>query len=126
MAHVSTAAAWRFDVERGPDWIFVRPHRIAAKTTLHLPFGEQIWSLLEQHFTHRVVLEMAEVSSLDSELIGQLLWLHSKIHAQDGMMRICGLSRDNQDLLEECKAEGRFPHFRDREEAVMGRPCRPR
>jgi anti-anti-sigma factor len=91
-------------------------------------FAEQVWSLLEQQFTHRLVLEMGEVDRLDSELIGQLVWLYKRIHTHDGMMRICGLSPLAQEVLETCRLGGHFPHYDSREDAVMGhaQPRQPR
>jgi anti-sigma B factor antagonist len=128
MVQISLARGWDLDVERGPDWLFVRPHR-SSRTALDSPaFAEQVWSILEQNFTHRLVLEMGGFDRLDSHLIGELLWLYERIHSHDGMMRICGLSGSNQDLLHQCRLEERFPLYRDREEAVMGhaRPAQPR
>jgi hypothetical protein len=126
MVHVSIAHGWEFEVERGPDWLFVRPRRPAKASPDSSVFADQVWLILEQHFSHRVVLEMGEVGRLDARLIDQLLELYDRIHAHDGMMRICGLSSGNQELLKKRQLEGRFPRFQDREEAVMGRPCWPR
>ncbi|MBI3838291.1 MAG: STAS domain-containing protein [Planctomycetia bacterium] len=128
MVQISLARGWKLDVERGPDWLFVRPHRL-SRTALDSPsFAEQVWSTLQQNFTHRLVLEMADFERLDSHLIGELLWLYERIHGHDGMMRICGLSSSAQDLLQRCRLEERFQLCRDREEAVMGhsRPTQPR
>jgi anti-anti-sigma factor len=128
MVQISLARGWDLDVERGPDWLFVRPHRWSP-TALDSPsFAEQVWSILEQNFTHRLVLEIGDFDRLDSHLIGELLWLYERIHGRDGMMRICGLSSSNQDLLHQCRLEERFRLYRDREEAVMGdaRPAQPR
>jgi len=83
---------------------------------------------LERHFTYRVVLELDQVSVLNSHLIGQLVQLYRRIRQHDGVMRLCGLSPYNLEVLRTCRLEDRFLPYRDREEAVMGgsRPRQPR
>jgi anti-anti-sigma factor len=129
MAQASLAhRCWDFDVERGPDWLFVRPHRLSKGDLGSLRFADEVWHLLEQHLMHRLVLEMDDVGHLDSNLVGQLLSLFKRIHAHDGMMRVCALSAANEDVLHACRLESHFPRYADREEAVMGQsnPRQPR
>lgn len=127
MAQLSLARAWHFDVERGPDWLFVRP-RPAGAGNDQPAFAEQVWSLLEQHFTHRLVLELGGIDFLDSHLVGQLVWLHKRVHTHDGLMRICELSEHSEDVLHACRLDSHFPVYRNREDAVMGHahPRHPR
>jgi anti-anti-sigma factor len=129
MAQASvTASNWDFEVERGPDWLFVRPRRLRASSDESPPFAEQVWALLEQHFTHRLVLELGEIKYLDSYLVGQLVWLYKRIHTHDGIMRLCELSAANEEVLHACRLDGHFPQYRTREEAVMcqSQPRQPR
>jgi anti-anti-sigma regulatory factor len=128
MAQASLAnGRWIFDVERGPDWLFVRPrrHGLAADAA---GFAEQVWALLEQHLTHRLVLELGEVGQLDSRLVGQLSWLYKRIHAHEGIMRVCELSASNEEVLRASRLEGHFPRYRNREDAVLchAHPKQPR
>jgi anti-anti-sigma regulatory factor len=83
-------------------------------------FAEQIWSLAEQHFTHRLVLELGEINHLNSELVGQLVWLHKRTHTHDGLLRICQLSDENDEVLHLSRLGGHFPRYGSREDAVMG------
>ncbi len=123
---IQLAHGWELDVERGPDWLFVRPHG--------LPQGEDqpdialhIWSMLNQNFTNRLVLELDQVDFLNSYLIGQLVWLYKRIHAQGGLMRLCGLSATNADTIRACRLDSCFPAYANRGDAVMGhRPQQPR
>ena len=128
MVQVSLARGWDLDIERGPDWLFVRPRRRSAIASQTPRLAEHVWFLLEQNFTYRLVLEMGDIDCLDSYLIGQLVWLQKQIQAHEGMIRICGLSSSNQEVLRACKLNGYFSPFRDREDAVMGqsRPKHPR
>jgi anti-anti-sigma factor len=124
---VQIAEGWELDVDRGPDWLFVRPRFLRNRAADTPPLAEMIWSLLEQNFTTRLVLEMDQVPFLHSYLIGQLVWLHKRIVSHGGLMRISGLSETNQDVLRICQLEGRFPQYINREDAVMGyRPSQPR
>ncbi len=128
MAQASlVSSGWEFEVDRGPDWLFVRPRRMSGELG-SANFAEQVWSLLEQHFTHRLVLELGELDHLNSELIGQLVWLHKRVHTHDGLLRICQLSDQNDEVLHVSRLGGYFPRYGSREDAVMGHalPRQPR
>ena len=125
---LTTTAAWDLDVERGPDWLIVkvRRHRSGARVAPLL--ATTLWELMEQHFTHRLVLELNEVSVLDDRLIEELLDLHERICHRGGVMRVCGLSPQNRNKLLERHAADCFVPYTDREEAVHGAalPHQPR
>jgi anti-anti-sigma factor len=122
------APGWHTQMERGPDWIFVRllppeTHAEAASAAL----AEAIWRLLEQEFTYRLVLELDALPLLSSHLLGELIRLSKRIYSHGGMLRICGLSDSNQHVLRLSRMGGQFPHYASRAEAVMGhRPAKPR
>lgn len=121
------APGWTTDLERGPDWLFVRlraPHGCDAAGA---DLAERLWKLLDQQFTRRLVLELDDVPVLRSALIGEIVRLHKRIHAHGGMMRVCGLSDSNREVLRMCRLDGRFPAYDSRTDAVMGvRPGQPR
>jgi len=125
MVHI--AHGWDLDVQRGPDWLFVRPSSPTPEAMDEPQLAAQVWALLEQNFGHRLVLELDRLEYLQSHLIGQLVWLYKRIHSQGGVMRICGLSPATWDVLRVSQLHDRFPYYPDREAAVMGhRPMRPR
>lgn len=127
MAQATIArSGWDFEVERGPDWLFVRPRKVGSASTAQ--FAEQVWSLLDQQFTHRLVLELGDVGDLDSELVSQLVGLHTRIHTSDGLMRVCELTDVQEDVLHASSLDSYFPRYRTREDAVMGHahPRQPR
>lgn len=115
------------DVERGPDCLMVRV-RSLDRTKPETPLADQLWSVLQQHFTYRLVLEMDDVEVLDSYLIGQLLELYRRIEEHDGVLRLCGLSPHNRRALHACRLDEHLQPYTDRQEAVMGHPrfTRPR
>jgi anti-anti-sigma regulatory factor len=92
-----------------------------------LDLAEQVWQLLEQNFTRRVVLELDQIGCLTSDLVGQLVQLQDRILAEAGVIRICGLSSANEAVLSQCGLLSRFFCYNTRPDAVMGyRPPRPR
>ena len=115
------------EVDRGPDWIFIRVQGCDPKFSAAPPLAEAVWAILEQNFVYRVVLEMDRIAVLHSYLVGQLVLLTKRLHGHDGVLRICGLSPDNQAVLGSCQLDGIFPNYRDRSDAVMcSRPSQPR
>lgn len=124
---VQIAHGWELSVERGPDWLFVKPLGAPDEAGDEAGLARTVWAMLERNFSNRLVLELDHITYLNSHLVGQLVWLHKRIHSHGGLMRISGLSELNQDILSQCRLAGRFPHFATREEAVMSaRTTHPR
>ena len=55
----STAAAWTIAVERGPDWLFVRPG--PPPTGVDGSLCDAIWEMLSSNRSKRVVVELDSV-----------------------------------------------------------------
>ncbi|MCL6503230.1 MAG: STAS domain-containing protein [Pirellulales bacterium] len=124
---LQVAGGWSLHVERGPDWLFVRVVGRPETPEADASLAELLWSLLQQHFTWRLVLECDQLGPLSSALVGQLVLLHKRIASNSGLMRLCGLSDMDYQVLSTMRLDGRFPRFRDRVEAVLGyRPRQPR
>ena len=121
---LAVAPGWELEVERGPGWLLVRIKSL-DEASPEPPLADELWDLLERHFTYRLVLELDQVKMLNSYLIGQLVRLYKLVRKHDGVMRLCGLSPYNLRVLRTCQLDDRFLPYRDREEAVMG-CCRPR
>ena len=122
------APGWNLEVERGPDWLIVRLHCLPENVWDAPPLAETLWSLVEQHFTYRLVLECNEMQLLHTMLLGQLVLLHKRLSVHGGTLRMCGLSQQNRDVLKSCRLDSRFPPFGSRGEAVLGHalPNKPR
>ena len=104
-------------IDRGPDWLIVQ-----LKPTDE-PFenlADRLWSLLNQHFVYRLVLEMDEIDFLPSQLMGQLVMLHKRVLKRGGALRLSGLSDQCLDALHTCRLDQALPHFSTRSEAVRG------
>ncbi|MDX1948541.1 MAG: STAS domain-containing protein [Pirellulaceae bacterium] len=124
---VDLAPQWSLEIDRGPDWLFVRVLPPQGGDTGEFPIAEAIWERLEQSFCHRVVLELDQIKLLRSWLVGELVRLHKRLAAREGLMRLTGLSAANEEVLHIARLSDRFPVYRNRTEAVMGhRPPQPR
>jgi anti-anti-sigma factor len=121
------APVWTLDVERGPDWLFLRVHAPEAGLSAENGLADLVWHTMQQHLARRVVLEFDALERLSSYVIGQLVLLHKKIHAAGGTLRLCGLSEANQQSLRIARLSEFLPVYATRSEAVMGpRPKQPR
>ena len=115
------------DLDRGPDWLFVRLHYDNELGSEGPDLAGPLWDLMQQHFAHRIVLELDRVVLLTSPLIGELIRLQKMVDSHDGLMRLCGLSHNNQRVLKTMRVADRFPHYPTREAALMtDRPTQPR
>ncbi|HVA46826.1 MAG TPA: STAS domain-containing protein [Pirellulales bacterium] len=124
---IAPASGWMIDVERGPDWLFVHLEIPADGDPEASSLAESVWSVVKQHFVYRVVLECDRLPLLTSALIAQLIGLHRRLQKQGGLLRLSGLSDDNQQLLRSCRLDVLFPQFRSRSHAVLAhRPLQPR
>jgi anti-anti-sigma factor len=112
---------WTFDVERGPDWLFVKVTGPYNGDAEHTPLAEMIWDLMQKHFARRVVLDLSQLPILRSVVLGQLVQLHKRIYTHGGLMRLAGLSDDNYRVLVACRLHERFPRYETREAAMLGK-----
>ena len=88
------------------------------------PLAPSVWSLAEQNFTYRVVLDLSPLPILHTALIGQFVHLQKRICTHDGVLRLCGLIDHNRMVLQSCRLDGYFPIFIDRDRSGAGRSHR--
>jgi anti-anti-sigma factor len=117
---IATAPGCELDVERGPDWLLVTVRSLSDDPSDTDALIDQLWSLMERHFTYRLVLELDQLDVLGSYLIGQLVQLRKRVGDHDGVLRLCGLSADNRRVLRMCRLDDLFLPYQSRREAVMG------
>jgi anti-anti-sigma factor len=125
---LAVAPGCEMEVERGPDWLLVRIRGFEGDFSDSCLLAEQLWSLMERHFTYRLVLELDEIQMLNSYLLGQLIQLHKRAERSGGIVRVCGLSDYNCRVLHSTHLDELFRPYPSRQEAVMGcsRPHQPR
>ncbi len=109
---------WGVEIDRGPDWLFLRlrPGKLGPDGV-----ADMLWSLADQHFVYRLVLEMNDVEVLPSRLMGQLVVLQNRVLQRDGALRLCGLSDDCAETLHFCRLDQALPNYDCREDAVKGK-----
>ncbi|MHB1033826.1 MAG: hypothetical protein ACYC35_02455 [Pirellulales bacterium] len=124
---VEIASGWELEVDRGPDWLFVKLRPAGNEEHETPALIDSLWSLLEQHSVRRLVLELDELADVPSCLVEQLVTLEERIAACDGLLRVCGVREDCQETLHDRHPHVHLPHYHDRHQAVMGfRPPQPR
>ena len=108
------------NVDRGPNWLFVKL-RAKNKPLAEVPqIAEKLWSISSRHFIYRLVLELEELDELRSGLMGQLVLLQERLGQCGGALRICGLSPECEETLHNCHLDTALPNHATRTEAVMG------
>jgi hypothetical protein len=111
---------WNLNVERGPNWLFVKATCGDVGYLRLSSLAEQLRWLLEQHFTNRLVLELDQIDLPLSDLNRQLELLDEWVRAHNGLVRLCGLSPDCATVLQGCGLGDQFPVYRNRRDAVFG------
>lgn len=121
------SSGWVLQVERGPDWLFVRPTTPPDNEYDGDSLAESVWSVVKQHFTYRVVIECDLLDGLTSGVVAQFVGLRRRLEKHGGTLRLCGLSDPSQDVLRTCQLDDLFPQFASRSQAVLAhRPTQPR
>ena len=120
-------SGWKTEVERGPDWLFVKLLVSPGAQTAKASLAETLWRLMEQHLLRRVILELDEQLVLRSAVVNELVQLNSRIRENGGLLRLCGLSDANEQVLKIVRLDAQFPRYANREDALMyRRPVYPR
>ncbi len=112
---------WNLTVERGPACLLVTFCGEIVPVPGDLPLGVYLWQLMQRHFTDRIILDLSAVEQLTGYAVRQLIALARLVNDHDGMMRICGLSDYNLNLLRRYGQRGRLSCYGDHEEALVGR-----
>lgn len=114
------APGWTVELDRGPNWLFVKLHGADRSGPAELDLADQLSRMLDQEFTRRLVVEMDDVPAMRSHLLGELVRLRRQLLERGGTMRVCGLSNDNCEVLRRSQLHDLLPLYRNRVEAVMG------
>jgi anti-anti-sigma regulatory factor len=108
------------EVERGPNWLFVKLRSNGAPLNKVPHMADKLWSIASRHFVYRLVLELDELKSMPSDLMAQVVVLQERLLQCGGALRICGLSPECEETMHECQMETALPNHPSRTEAVMG------
>ena len=108
------------NVDRGPNWLFVKLRTREAARAAVPQFAEKLWSISSRHFIYRLVLELEDLEELPSGMMGQLVMLQERLAQCGGALRICGLSPECEETLQSCQVDSALQNHPSREAAVMG------
>ncbi|MCH2118736.1 MAG: hypothetical protein MK161_13650 [Pirellulales bacterium] len=110
------------DVDRGPNWLFVKlqPSRRAVPESPHV--ADEVWSISKRHFVYRLVLDLEQLESFPEGMMGQIALLQERLVRQGGALRLCGLSPACEAVVQECQLDKALPNHASREDAVLGEP----
>ena len=109
-----------FNVDRGPNWLFVKLKTREAAESAVPQIADKLWSISSRHFIYRVVLELDDLDQMPSGMMGQLITLQTRLAQCGGALRICGLSPECEETLHNCQLDSALPNHPSREAAVMG------
>jgi len=123
---LALSTGWEIEVDRGPGWLFVHLDEPDREMIGHGDLAEALWELLEQNFSRRLVVELDGLTILPSHLVGQLVMLHKRITTKGGIMRLCGMSPQCEQVLRLHRLADRLFPYNNREEAVLGVRPKPR
>lgn len=108
------------DLDRGPDCLLVKIRGHVQEEIDAAPLVDELWHLLNQHLTFRLVVELDEIDIVNSYLIGQLISLARRIWDRGGMIRLCGLSPESRKMLRQYGLTDVLPTYCTRDEAIFG------
>jgi len=108
------------EIERGPNWLFVRVHTCHSCSPTCPSLASRISEALDQQLVNRVVLELGDAAISCEQLIEELTVLHNWVQHRHGVLRVCGLSGRTSYRLHRSPLAQHFPVYHDREEAVWG------
>ena len=108
------------NVDRGPNWLFVKLRSRQNQRAEVPQIADKLWSISSRHFIYRVVLELENLEELPSGMMGQLVLLQERLAQCGGALRICGLSPECEETLHSCHLDSALPNHASREAAVMG------
>jgi anti-anti-sigma factor len=109
-----------FNVDRGPNWLFVKLKTRKATESAVPQIADKLWSISSRHFIYRLVLELDDLDQMPSGMMGQLVTLQTRLAQCGGALRICGLSPECEETLHNCQLDSALPNHASREAAVMG------
>jgi anti-anti-sigma regulatory factor len=114
------APGWRICAEVSREWMFLRVECSQSDADGSPPIAESAWSLAEAHAVNRLVVELDASALLSSYVIGQFLLLHKRCHLNGGVVRLCGLTGEQNSVIQLMRLAERLPNYASREAAVMG------
>lgn len=117
---VNAVEGYELDVDRGPNWLFVRVHPNGEPMNEPSQIADELWSISSKHFIYRLVLELDQLDELPEGMMGQIVVLQQRLAQHGGALKLCGLSPDCAQALTRQRLEQALPNHQSRAGAVWG------
>lgn len=114
------ARGWFLQVEPVPDWLLARLVQGGDDIAPDPPLADKVYSVAEQQGVFRVLLEFDPRVALHSFLVGQLVALQKRVWLRGGLLRLCGVSPANYEVIRLMRLSDRLPNYADRQAALGG------
>ncbi len=114
------APGWTIAYEERSEWLCAHLKAPAQRAFDTPPLAEHLWGILTERNKNHLVLDLSEIPLVSSWLIGQLVMVHRRLTVPGGVMRLVGMSADNQSVLRVMGLEPRFPLYATTEDALLG------
>jgi len=115
----SSPVASPLEVDRGPNWLFVKLSPGRSKSDL-AQLASNLWEIVDTHFVYRLVVEMDDFEALPDLVIQQLAELRQRLEDQRGALRVCGLRKSCVVKLENFRLDHVLHNSATRASAVLG------
>jgi len=107
------------NVDRGPNWLFVKLRDKKTSRAKVPQIAEKLWSISSRHFIYRLVVELDELENVPSSWMEELAELQQRLAECGGALRLCGMSPECEETVSN-QLEGTLTNHATRAEAVMG------
>lgn len=81
--------------------------------------GEQLYALVAQSASPRVVLDFTAVGHMSSSALGMLITLHKRIREKQGQLRLCGIQPGIYEIFTITRLNEIFQITPTRQEAIQ-------
>ena len=110
-----------FRVERSGDTTIVVPQGIATEFRYFEVQTESntVIQQLDQHRVEKLVVDLAEVTAIDSVIIDSIIRMVRRVTNRGGKATICGASDSALKTLRSMRLDTLWPYFLSRDEALQ-------
>jgi len=117
---VDLAPGWKTDLDRGPGWLIVKLYGPDSDEADATGLAECLRTMMRQEFKDHLLLELENVQGMPWDFVRELCLLRDELEGRGAILRLCGMTPENESRLGERDFAPRFTHYRDREEAIIG------
>jgi hypothetical protein len=108
------------NVDRGPNWLFVKLRNKKAPRAAVPQLADKLWSISTRHFIYRLVVEVDDLEKIPAGWMDELADLQHRLTECGGALRICGMAPEREQPLASGYLDCALSNSATRVEAVMG------